>query len=654
MQEPSDILASREHTGCVFVGPAQCGKTESLILSWAAYSVKVDPMDMIIYSPTQSAARDFSMRRIDRLHRNSPDIGGVLLNNRDSDNKFDKHYRTGMILNLSWPSVTEFAGRPVGRIALTDYDRMPDDVDGDGNPYDLGSKRTTSFRSFAMTLAESSPSRDVEDNKWIKTTPHEAPPCKGIVGLYNRGDRRRWYWPCPHCESYFEGNWSHLEWDKKATILESAESVRMICPANGCKIMPNQRNEMNAWGTWLRDGQYIDASGRIVGKGTRSSIASFWMKGTAAAFTTWVNLVATYLNAEMQFDKTGSEEELKKFFNTDLGEPYISKSAEHERLPETMKARAEQFPYAVIEDATDERIHRVSVMGLAIQPQIPADVRFLVASVDVQTNMFVVQVHGVAPGDPYDIVLIDRFSIRKSRRQDLNGEHLWVKPAAHLEDWEEVTSEVMDRSYPLADDSGRRMTIKMTVCDSAGKAGSTTNAYNFYRTLKAKGMAGRFHLVKGDSLPSRPRTQITFPDSNRRDKLSAARGDVPVMLLNSNLLKDALVGRLENQILGKGMFRYPTWMPDFWYAEMCAEIRTDKGWVPTNYRRNEAFDLSYYALGACVSVLIRAEGINWKNPPGWADVWDKNDLVTKPHQTEVFANPREAVYDFASFGKELA
>nr|WP_285222385.1 phage terminase large subunit family protein [Escherichia coli] len=21
--------------------------------------------------------------------------------------------------------------------------------------------------------------------------------------MYNRGDRRRWYWPCPHCGEYF-------------------------------------------------------------------------------------------------------------------------------------------------------------------------------------------------------------------------------------------------------------------------------------------------------------------------------------------------------------------------------------------------------------------------------------------------------------------
>ena len=652
MQEPADTLTARGITGMVFVGPAQCGKTETLILGWVAFSVKVDPMDMIVYNPTQSAARDFSMRRVDRLHRNSPEVGSLMLRNRDSDNKFDKHYRTGMILNLSWPTVTEFSGRPVGRIALTDYDRMPDDIEGDGNPYDLASKRTTSFRSFAMTLAESSPSRPVENPKWIRGTPHEAPPCKGILGLYNRGDRRRWYWPCPHCGSYFEGRWSQMSWDTKATILESAETARLDCPACGIQIAQSERPGMQRWGVWLRDGQSIAEDGRIRGEGVRSTIASFWLNGIAAAFTTWTNLVVSYLNALAQYEKTGSEEELKKFWNTDLGEPYLPKSAEVERLPEVLKARAEPLP---IEEADEpERVDRLSNRAFSVRPLVPPGVRFLVACVDVQTNMFVVQIHGISPGAPFDVVVIDRFNVKKSLRLDAQGEHLWVKPGSYLEDWSEITSEVIRRSYPLSDASGRRMTVRYTVCDSGGQAGVTTNAYAYFRKLRADGEAGRFHLVKGDSLASRPRTQITFPDSNRRDKLSAARGDVPVMLLNSNVLKDSLVNRLESQVEGKGMFRFPDWLPDWWYAEMCAERRTDKGWEATNYRRNEGWDLSYYVLAACVSVVLRVEGIDWSKPPGWAEAWDKNDLVISPAATGAFTSRPEQVYDFAALGKVLA
>src|SRR3546814_4902457 len=55
---------------------------------------------MIIYSPTFTAARDFSMRRVDRLHRHTEEVGKALVKNKDSDNKFDKHYQNGMLLTL--------------------------------------------------------------------------------------------------------------------------------------------------------------------------------------------------------------------------------------------------------------------------------------------------------------------------------------------------------------------------------------------------------------------------------------------------------------------------------------------------------------------------------------------------------------------------
>jgi phage terminase large subunit GpA-like protein len=91
----------------IFVGPAQSGKTDALILNWTLYSVKVDPMDIIIYSPTTAAARDFSLRRIDRLNRHSPEVGKLLMKGRTADNRLDKHYSTGTFLSLSHPSQTE-------------------------------------------------------------------------------------------------------------------------------------------------------------------------------------------------------------------------------------------------------------------------------------------------------------------------------------------------------------------------------------------------------------------------------------------------------------------------------------------------------------------------------------------------------------------
>jgi phage terminase large subunit GpA-like protein len=631
MVEPQNLLSSRELSAIIFCASSQSGKTEGLILNWIAYSVIQDAADMIVFNPTQQNSRDFSVRRVDRLNFNSPEIKARLMKNRSGDNKQQKIYSSGMILSLSWPTISEMAGKPVGRIALTDYDRIDDDIGGEGSAFDLAFMRTTTYGSFAMTIAESSPSHPVTDIRWISESPHQAPPAGGILALYNRGDRRRWYWPCPSCIGYFEGNFKHLKWEDKLNALDSADSVRMICPICGYAIRPDERGWMQENGVWLKDGQGIDADGRIIGKGPRSKIASFWLNGVAAGFQTWQEIVAKFIDASREYDRTASEGALAQFFNNVLGEPYHPKSEELERLPEILQARAEPLP----------------------ELQVAEGIRFLVACVDVQRNAFVVQVHGIGPGVPYDITIVDRFTIFKSNRHDADGDRLWVKPGSQQEDWDLLVDEVMAKTYTVSD--SKVMTIKMTVCDSGGEDGVTTNAYDFYRSVRSKGLANRFHLVKGNARVSAPRVYIDFPDSKRKDRLAAARGDVPVMFLNSNVWKDTLSNRLDSITPGKGMIRFPDWLPAWFYKELCAERRTDKGWEATRGTRNEAWDLLYYCLGVCASQLLRIEHIDWTSPPSWADDWSKNPLVVdRTTPNEVLRSPAKPAFDFAELGKALA
>jgi phage terminase large subunit GpA-like protein len=658
MVEPMDTLTAAEFVAEIFVGPAQCAKTDGLIINWIGYSATVDPMDMLVVEKSAAAARDFSMRRVDRLHRNTKEVGEALLNHRDADNRTDKQYSNGMMLSLGYPSVTELAGRPLGRVAETDYDRYEDDIGGEGSAFDLGSKRTTTFGSFAMTLAESSPSREVTDPKHI-CSGHEAPPCGGILGLYNRGDRRRWHWPCPDCGSYFEGMWEHMKWDKLGSNMESALTVRMVCPHCAYEITPDQRYQMNMDGVWLKEGQRIDEHGRIVGTGRVSNIASFWLRGTAAGLTTWTKLVKSYLDAEDDFSSTGSEEALKKFFNTDLGEPYISKRdlADQTRTFEMLMERAYALPYLEDEDHEDTAVLRITNNNSPkhIEPLVPEHVRALIGLVDVQQNMFIVQVLGISPGAPFDLTVVDRFQIRNSIRPDEHsGGFEWVKPGSYLYDWDKLEEQVIRRTYRLAADPSKKMALKMTLCDSGGKAGVTSNAYGFVRELRKRGLAGRFHLVKGDATPKAPRTRITYPDNSQRGggAKAGAQGDIPVLLLNPTILKDTLDNRLNVAVPGYGMIHFPDWLPDWFYQELVAEHRDPKkGWVKVK-PRNEAWDLLYYAIGGCVSAVLNIEKTDWENPPLWLKPFDCNPLVIAAEREEAF-EPSSRI-DFSQFGRVLA
>src|SRR5690606_8313362 len=415
--------------------------------------------------------------------------------------------------------------------------------------------------------------------------------------------------------------------------LEAGEAAMMACPhchpSSGALIEFFRRKEMNEQGVWLREGERIDRSRTASGTPVRSDIASFWAKGVIASFMSWQTLVVNYLKAKQEFERTGSQEALKSTVNTDQGEPFFPMGTGSLRLPEGLKARAKDFD----------------------KGKVPADVRFLMAHIDVQKNRFEVQVHGISPGNPYNIVVIDRFPIIKSNRVDEDGEKLWVKPSAYPEDWELIITEVIEKEYPLEDGSGF-MPVMMTFCDSGGREGVTTNAYNFWRKLRKEGngLEKRFLLVKGDSSPNAPRAHLTYPDSARKDRVAGARGEIPVLLLNANVLKDQLDNMLERRDAGSTVL-WPEWLPDEWFQELTVEQRGPKGWTNPRKHRNESWDLLYYCIGSCVFKGV--ERIDWNNPPSWAAPWDSNSLVRRVEQAPRFTTTGGGKYRMSELAKIL-
>lgn len=636
--EPMEVLTSHEFTGMIFCGPAQSAKTD-MCLNWIAHTAICDPSDMMLIQTSQATARDFSKRRLDRLYRHSPEVGNKLIPGRNNQNIFDTRFKAGWMLTLSWPTINELSGKPIPRLWLTDYDRMDQDVDGEGSPFDLARKRATTFRRFGMTVAESSPGFVVENPKYIIQTPHEAPPTPGILALYNRGDRRRYYWKCISCKEAFEPDFSLLSWPESKDDMEAAEQVVMNCPKCG-QIYSHDPNkdgpgkiEMNIAGRWIKDGMFWMANGTIMGDGIRSDIASFWLKGPAAAFSDWKGMVLNYRKAMTEFETTGDEGALKVTTNTDQGLPYIPKGIDGDRLPEDIKDRAMDY---------GEKI-------------VPEGVRFLLASIDIQKNRFVVQVHGF--GKDKDVWVIDRFDVKKSTRIDPDtNEHYWISPGSYIEDWYLLVDAILMKTYQCAGDSKRWMQIKFTVCDSGGREGVTAKAYDFWRWLRDKhdhNLHRRFMLLKGSNFKTAPRVAVSYPDSSRKDRRAGARGEVPVLMLNTDVIKDQVNKMLDRIDPNGGMINFPHWLPDSFYTELTAEHRTPKGWVNPRNHRNESWDLLCYAIAGSICPTIHIEHINWDKPPSWAETWDKNDLISTDGNKR-FTKPVKADYDLAKLATDLA
>ncbi|EFM0163072.1 phage terminase large subunit family protein, partial [Escherichia coli] len=301
--EPMNCLASREYDAVIFVGPARTGKTIGLIDGWIVYTIVCDPSDMLVVQMTEDKAREHSKKRLDRTFRSSAAVKKRMSPRRNDNNVHDKTFRDGSFLKIGWPSVNIMSSSDYRFVALTDYDRFPENIDSEGDGFSLASKRTTTFMSAGMTLVESSPGRDICDSKWRRKSPHEAPPTTGILSLYNRGDRRRWYWPCPHCGEYFQPAMDAMTgYRNEPDPFKASEAAYLLCPHCSGIITAEKKRELNSAGVWLREGQVIDRNGNVSGEPRRSRIASFWMEGPAAAYQTWAQLVYKLLTAEQEYE----------------------------------------------------------------------------------------------------------------------------------------------------------------------------------------------------------------------------------------------------------------------------------------------------------------------------------------------------------------
>ncbi|EAC1506291.1 TPA: phage terminase large subunit family protein [Escherichia coli] len=596
--EPMNCLASREYDAVIFVGPARTGKTIGLIDGWVIYNVICDPADMLIIQMTEEKAREHSKKRLARTFRVSPEVVSRLSPNKNDNNVYDRTFLAGNYLKIGWPSVNIMSSSDYKCVALTDYDRFPEDIDGEGDAFSLASKRTTTFMSSGMTLVESSPGRDVKDVKWRRTSPHEAPPTTGILSLYNRGDRRRWYWPCPHCGEYFQpcGDVVAGFRDIADPVLAS-EAAYIQCPSCSGRIMPEQKRELNGRGVWLRDGESINADGSRYGDPRRSRIASFWMEGPAAAYQTLSQLVYKLLTAEQEYETTGSEETLRAVINTDWGLPYLPRASMEQRKSELLEQRAEPVP----------------------SRSVPDGVNFLVATVDVQAGRhrrFVVQVTGY--GSRGERWIIDRYNITQSLRGDSDGESQRIDPASYPEDWDVLLTDVFHKSWPLASDPSQQMRLMAMAVDSGGEDGVTDNAYKFWRRCRRDGLGKRIYLFKGDSIRRAKLITRTFPDNTgRTGRRAQAAGDVPLWLLQTDALKDRVNNALWRDSPGPGYVHFPDWLGSWFYDELTYEERSSDGkWSKPGRGANEAFDLMVYA--EALVILHGYEKIRWPDAPEWA------------------------------------
>lgn len=601
MIEPMDMLASRYHSAVVFCGPARSGKTAALILGWMAHAITNDIGRMMVMHMTKEKSSMLSKLDVDPAIDASEKLR-AMKSPRAHDNTIGlKVFRHGMAVRFAYPSRSEMAGTTYRYVALTDYDRFTEQRGMGGSIFDSASKRTQTLMSRGMVMAESSPERQLTDATWRPATAHEAPPVGGILGLYNRGDRRRYYWPCPHCGEYFEaapGLSLFASLPPEADLIEqirtldirafAAMHAHIVCPHCAVIIGHEHKHDMNRAGRWVPDGRAIGKDGAMEGSEPTTSIASYWLGGVAAAYQTWQSLLENYLQGLREYAMTGEETTLEAKTYVDQAMPYL--------------------PRHLMQDAQSSIEDRKEPLERYI---VPTEARFLVATADVQggtAGRFVCEVRAFGPN--LESWLVDRFSITATERA---GAAAQVDPAGYPEDWDLLTDKLVRATYRLQD--GREMRVLRTAVDTGGESGTTPNAYQWLRRLRAAGLSSRVMLVKGGSNDkAKPVTQGTA-----RDNRGKAMRDMPLWLVNTDYFKDLIAASLRRQVSGPGYFHAPDWLPASYFDELKAEIRQANGKWKKIRARNESLDLWVYALAVVEALGFGPRGrLQWDAPPEWA------------------------------------
>lgn len=587
MVEPMDATQSRRFESVVFVGPARSSKTEGLIINPWVHSVLAAPRMVSIFYMGQGPAREFSIQNLGPIIRNSPE----LLERLRINNVHEKTFRGGGRLTIDWPVSTKLSGRSIPLVLMADYD-VPayQDVEGEGPAFALGRKRHTDSGSRGMNVAESSPRFPILDEAWQANTPHEAPPCEGILGLYNTGTRARLYWTCPQCDGEFEPTFSRLEFPAEGTPAERGAAAYMKCLHSGCVIEPHQKAELNRTARWLhegRDGELVPLGDQV----RQSMVVSYWLHGPAAALSTWAQIVTRYLEGVEEFERTGDEKPLKAATNLDLGLPY---------RPRAMSQGATVTEAGLREAATD---HAWQV--------VPAETLFLLAAVDVQSGRFVVQI--MAHLGDGERVLIDRFDIFTPPKTAPRPAKRRIDPAKIGEDWRALL-DLADLSYPVAN-ADHRLRLLSIVVDAGGEPGVTPNAYAFYRQAR-KSHPRRFHLVRGWHGKDVKRAEVKAPETSHQGRKKAAR-DILLIRAGTDRLKDEIAAALIRTDQGSRVIHIPRGAPTEVFAEFSAERRGAKGWEKRpGVKRNEALDLAVYDLA--LAIVLGAEKLDLSRPPAWA------------------------------------
>lgn len=319
--EPINIFGDPSVHDVVMCFGSQIGKT-TILMGGAAWCACNDACAMLWFMPSRDLALSFSETRWQPALRASDETAKLIPTGKERHafKNLQQILKGGSTYNFAGSnSPGNLASRPARRVILDEVDKFDAGGSGEADAVNLAEQRTKSF---------SYPQR------WKTSTPTTM---DGLIWQeYLKGDQRRYFMPCPHCEKSVVFAWSKtmtvlnltgceafVVWDPESKRADGTwdfekvqKSAHAVCPHCSGKIWDAEhKTKMARLGEWRPTSP--------APKSFRSYHASSLYASTPQ--TSFGAMAVKFLQAK------NSMMGLQGFINGDLAEPFENQDSRSQR-----------------------------------------------------------------------------------------------------------------------------------------------------------------------------------------------------------------------------------------------------------------------------------------------------------------------------------
>lgn len=535
-----DVLGDETIREVVFAKSAQVGGS-SCAENFLGYIIDQAPSAVLEVWPTEKALRAWSTKRLDPMIDDSPVLAAKFPRSKRRDSKdsiASKEFPGGYIQALTAKSTSDLRSHSSRVAVAEEVDEWEADVADQGDPLELLRARMRTFWNAKLYMV-STPTIEGFSRIWKEL----------LTSTYEE------YWvPCPHCRHMQTLRWKdgtddnaesgqyRITWEKDDAGEIIPGTACYVCES--CEVLIEGRYKM-----WMLDNGEWRA--RFPGRSKVGFHINTLYSPLGSLLSGWDEVVVAFSRA------LKSPIEMKSFVNTWLG-----------------------LPYAESGDKVDA--HFLQQRQTQYAGEVPNGVGLLTAGVDVQGDRLEAVVYGWG-----------------------EGEQSWLIAYEHLEGdpsqpgvWREL-DELLLRPWRHENGGVARISA---ACIDAGYQTDTVHKFcdarSSRKVLAVVGRAGR----------GRKMIQAPGPTKYRRSSKKK-----PTHVVGTDSGKDLLMGRLKIKEPGlPGYVNFPDTLPggegldEVFFEQLTAEKlitrytrgRPERVWQKAAERRNEALDMTIYAMAA--------------------------------------------------------